>query len=68
MFAYTLSPAGRPWCSGAMAARRQAEHLIDRITSNIAHGRFERSLSGLVGEYYHERLWPRAPWTDGGSA
>lgn len=28
--------------------RRRAEHLIDRMTANIAHGRFERSLSGLT--------------------
>ena len=27
---------------------RQAEHLVDRLTANIAHGRFERSLSGLT--------------------
>lgn len=26
----------------------EVEHLIDRVTANIAHGRFERSLSGLT--------------------
>jgi hypothetical protein len=26
----------------------EVEHLIDRMTTNIAHGRFERSLSGLT--------------------
>jgi hypothetical protein len=28
--------------------RRRSEHLIDRIASNVEHGRFERSLSGLT--------------------
>ena len=28
--------------------RRRSEHLIDRLTSDVAHGRFERSLSGLT--------------------
>ena len=27
---------------------RPSEHLIDRLVSNIEHGRFERSLSGLT--------------------
>ncbi|MBV9030648.1 MAG: hypothetical protein JO063_00850 [Pseudonocardiales bacterium] len=27
---------------------REGEHLIDRMVSNIEHGRFERSLSGLT--------------------
>ena len=30
------------------SSRRRSEHLIDRITANVAHGRFERSLSGLT--------------------
>lgn len=31
------------------APKRAADtHLVDRITSNVAHGRFERSLSGLT--------------------
>lgn len=30
------------------AARRRSEHFIDRAVSNIEHGRFERSLSGLT--------------------
>lgn len=29
-------------------SRRQPEHLIDRWVSNIEHGRFERSLSGMT--------------------
>jgi hypothetical protein len=33
-------PGGRP--------TRPEEHLIDRMVSNIEHGRFERSLSGLT--------------------
>src|ERR1700761_4134591 len=28
--------------------RRRPEHLIDRMTCDVAHGRFERSLSGLT--------------------
>ncbi len=28
--------------------RGRSEHLIDRVASNIEHGRFERSLSGLT--------------------
>jgi hypothetical protein len=28
--------------------RRRGEHLIDRAVRNVAHGRFERSLSGLT--------------------
>jgi len=28
--------------------RRRPDHLIDRITADIEHGRFERSLSGLT--------------------
>ncbi|MGH2865436.1 MAG: hypothetical protein ACRDJX_09345 [Solirubrobacteraceae bacterium] len=32
----------------AGAARRPAEHRIDRWVSNIEHGRFERSLSALT--------------------
>jgi hypothetical protein len=28
--------------------RRRSEHFIDRAASNIAHGRFERSLSGVT--------------------
>jgi hypothetical protein len=28
--------------------RRRDEHLVDRITANVAQGRFERSLSGLT--------------------
>lgn len=34
--------------SRSRAAGEDAEHLIDRMTTNIAHGRFERSLSGLT--------------------
>lgn len=30
------------------AATTEVEHVIDRMTTNIAHGRFERSLSGLT--------------------
>jgi hypothetical protein len=37
----SLAPFGR-------RRRRQAEHLLDRVTANIAQGRFERSLSGLT--------------------
>ena len=35
-----LAPFGR--------RRRPPGHLVDRISANIAHGRFERSLSGLT--------------------
>jgi hypothetical protein len=35
-----------PW--RASSPRAQSEHLIDRLTSNVAHGRFERTLSGLT--------------------
>ncbi|MGH3793157.1 MAG: hypothetical protein ACRDQ9_20610, partial [Pseudonocardiaceae bacterium] len=30
-----------------------AEHLLDRMVSNIEHGRFERSLSGLTAYSYN---------------
>jgi hypothetical protein len=32
----------------AATARTADNHLVDRIASNVAHGRFERSLSGLT--------------------
>jgi NAD(P)-dependent dehydrogenase (short-subunit alcohol dehydrogenase family) len=34
--------------STAHGAVAGAEHLLDRVVSNISHGRFERSLSGLT--------------------
>jgi NAD(P)-dependent dehydrogenase (short-subunit alcohol dehydrogenase family) len=33
---------------GRPATTARAEHLLDRMASNIEHGRFERSLSGLT--------------------
>jgi NAD(P)-dependent dehydrogenase (short-subunit alcohol dehydrogenase family) len=43
-----LSAASRRPPSTAHGAVVSAEHLLDRIVSNISHGRFERSLSGLT--------------------
>ncbi|MGH2856561.1 MAG: hypothetical protein ACRDMJ_03655 [Solirubrobacteraceae bacterium] len=34
--------------AGRAPARRRSEHLIDRIVSDVQHGRFERSLSGMT--------------------
>jgi len=31
-----------------ISGRRRSVHFIDRVVSNIAHGRFERSLSGVT--------------------
>lgn len=36
------------WLRRRPDGTREAEHLIDRLTVNIRHGRFERSLSGLT--------------------
>ncbi len=36
------------WFRRSSSTLGGAEHLVDVVTSNIAHGRFERSLSGLT--------------------
>ena len=36
------------WFHRRSTATDEVEHLIDRMTVNIEHGRFERSLSGLT--------------------
>ena len=40
--------AAGPAATTAPGAVAGAEHLLDRMVSNISHGRFERSLSGLT--------------------
>ncbi len=40
-----VSSLGEPSSPSHLA---EAEHLIDRVLSNVEHGRFERSLSGLT--------------------
>lgn len=40
-----VSTPDEPSSPGHLA---EAEHLIDRVLSNVEHGRFERSLSGLT--------------------
>jgi hypothetical protein len=42
-----MKPSGIAWFLGRRKASN-ADHLIDAIFSNVAHGRFERSLSGLT--------------------
>ncbi|MEO8750784.1 MAG: hypothetical protein ABI384_10320 [Allobranchiibius sp.] len=34
--------------SGSHGAAAGAEHVVDRLLANVAHGRFERALSGLT--------------------
>ncbi len=44
-----VARSGRPAATAAAhGAAAGAEHLLDRMVSNISHGRFERSLSGLT--------------------